>query len=46
MIMGLGEYTKLLPYLEVSDKVYTVTAELGAVSNTYDGEGEIERRKG
>lgn len=45
MIMGLGEYTKLLPYLEVSDKVYTVTAELGAVSNTYDGEGEIQRKK-
>ncbi|MGL5831549.1 MAG: tRNA pseudouridine(55) synthase TruB [Candidatus Altimarinota bacterium] len=45
MIMGLGEYTKLLPYLEISDKVYTVTAELGAVSNTYDGEGEIIRKK-
>lgn len=45
MIMGLGEYTKLLPYLEVSDKVYTVEMELGATSNTYDGEGEIKRKK-
>jgi tRNA pseudouridine55 synthase len=45
MIMGLGEYTKLLPYLEVSDKVYTVDMELGATSNTYDGEGEISRKK-
>ncbi len=41
MIMGLGEYTKLLPYLESADKVYEVEAELGFISTTYDAEGEI-----
>lgn len=41
MILAIGEYTKLLPYLEAKDKVYRVTVRLGQVSNTYDADGEI-----
>ena len=41
MILAIGEYTKLLPYLEAKDKVYEVTVLLGQVSNTYDTDGEM-----
>lgn len=44
MIMALGEYTKLLPYLEAKDKVYLAEITLGLESNTYDAEGEIVKR--
>ena len=42
MVMALGEYTKLLPYLEASDKIYQVEATLGQVSDTYDIDGTLE----
>jgi tRNA pseudouridine55 synthase len=41
MILALGEYTKLLPCLEVKDKKYEVKIEFGKTSDTYDAEGEI-----
>lgn len=41
MIFALGEATKLISYLEGGDKRYEAVVELGAVSNTYDGEGEV-----
>lgn len=41
MIFAFGEATKLIPYLEKSDKVYDVTIRLGAVSDTYDAKGTI-----
>ena len=42
MIMALGEYTKLLPYLEAKDKVYRVDVLLGKISDTFDAEGQVE----
>lgn len=42
MILALGEYTKLLPYLEAKDKVYQVRVRLGQVSDTYDVDGKVE----
>lgn len=41
MIFALGNYTKLLPYLEKEDKVYEVEMEFGKRSDTYDLEGKI-----
>lgn len=41
MVMALGEYTKLLPYLEAKDKRYRVKILFGKKSDTYDAEGEI-----
>jgi len=41
MILALGEYTKLLPYIEKADKVYEVRIEFGKTSTTFDSEGEI-----
>lgn len=41
MVLALGEYTKLLPYLEASDKTYLVEALLGKTSDTYDTEGRL-----
>lgn len=43
MIVAVGEATKLLSYLEKSDKVYETTIHLGAVSDTYDSQGKIEQ---
>lgn len=44
LIVAVGEATKLLSYLEGLDKMYDVTIRFGAVSNTYDAEGEIVAR--
>ncbi len=41
MILALGEYTKLLPYLEAADKVYQVGIKFGEVSDSYDADGQI-----
>jgi len=41
MILALGEYTKLLQYLEAKDKVYHVTMRFGVVSDTYDTDGQV-----
>lgn len=41
MILAVGEATKLLSYLEKSDKVYDVGIFLGATSDTYDSQGKI-----
>lgn len=46
MIFALGEATKLISYLEGTDKVYYVAICLGARSNTYDAEGTIEAAGG
>jgi len=43
MIFAVGEATKLIPLLEGADKVYDVTIELGAVSDTYDADGNIQK---
>jgi tRNA pseudouridine55 synthase len=42
MILALGEYTKLLPYLEAKDKVYEVKIWLGRKSDSYDIDGQVE----
>lgn len=41
MLLATGEFTKLLPYLEIQDKVYWVKIKLGAVSETMDAQGPI-----
>lgn len=41
LIVAIGEGTKLLEYLLGQDKEYLVTARFGAVSDTFDAEGEI-----
>jgi tRNA pseudouridine55 synthase len=41
MVLALGEYTKLLSYLEAKDKVYQVTMRFGVVSDTYDIDGQV-----
>ena len=41
MLLATGEFTKLLPYLEIQDKVYRVKVKLGAVSETMDAQGPI-----
>jgi tRNA pseudouridine55 synthase len=46
MIFALGEATKMIEYLEKSDKVYEAVIRLGAVSDTYDAEGNIEEMSG
>ncbi|MEZ4087797.1 MAG: tRNA pseudouridine(55) synthase TruB [Candidatus Gracilibacteria bacterium] len=43
MIMAVGEGTKMISYLEGLDKTYETIIQLGAMSSTYDGEGEIEK---
>jgi tRNA pseudouridine55 synthase len=43
MIFALGEATKLISYLEGADKVYDVSIRLGAISDTYDARGGIEK---
>ena len=43
MIIALGEATKLLEFLLGADKVYRATCEFGAVSDTYDADGKIEK---
>jgi tRNA pseudouridine55 synthase len=43
MVLALGEYTKLLPYLEASDKVYEVKIRLDAESDSGDVDGNITR---
>lgn len=45
MILAVGEATKMISYLEGLDKTYETVIRLGAISNTYDGEGEIEEVK-
>jgi tRNA pseudouridine55 synthase len=45
MIFAVGEATKLIPYLEKSDKRYDVTVRLGAESDTYDAQGKISEVK-
>lgn len=42
MVLALGEYTKLLSYLEARDKVYVVDILLGKVSDTYDTDGQVQ----
>lgn len=42
LLIGIGEGTKLTPFLSGLDKTYTCTARLGARSSTYDSMGEIE----
>ncbi len=45
MIFAIGEATKLITFLEKSDKVYDVKIRLGAFSDTYDAQGKIEEVK-
>ena len=42
LLLGVGEGTKLTPFLSGLDKTYRCTARLGARSSTYDAMGEIE----
>lgn len=41
MVLCLGNYTRLNPWLSATDKEYVATLELGATSTTGDAEGEI-----
>lgn len=41
MIVATGTDTKLLEYVVGLDKTYRCTAKLGAISSTYDSEGDI-----
>lgn len=41
LLIGVGEATKMISYLEGLDKTYETTIHLGQVSTTYDGEGSI-----
>jgi len=42
LLVGVGEATKLTPFLSGLDKTYECTARLGARSSTYDAMGTIE----
>lgn len=42
LLLGIGEGTKLMPFLADLDKTYECTARLGARSTTYDAMGAIE----
>ncbi len=42
MIVALGEYTKLLPFLEISNKVYQAKIEFGKISDTLDADGKVQ----
>ncbi len=46
MIVAIGEATKFLPWLEKKSKNYQVKIRLGAVSTTYDADGEISNFDG
>lgn len=41
MVLCLGNYTRLNPWLSATDKEYVATLELGATSNTGDAEGVV-----
>ena len=41
LILGIGKATKTLNQLVGLDKTYLVTAQLGAITNTYDVEGDV-----
>lgn len=41
LVMVVGEGTKLSPYLTESDKEYSATVELGALTDTLDADGAI-----
>jgi tRNA pseudouridine55 synthase len=43
LIVAMGHGTKLLEYLIGFDKEYEVVGRFGYVSDTYDGDGEIEK---
>ncbi len=42
LVLCLGNYTRLNPWLSARDKEYVATLELGATSDTGDAEGQIE----
>ncbi len=42
LLVAVGDGTKLLEYFIGSDKEYEVLAKFGAVSDSYDADGEIE----
>jgi tRNA pseudouridine55 synthase len=44
MILCVGAYTRLNPWLSATDKEYVATLVFGATSNTGDAEGQIEPR--
>jgi tRNA pseudouridine55 synthase len=46
MIYAIGDATKLLTYLDKSDKVYETVVHLGGVSSTYDAAGKVEVNAG
>ncbi len=43
LVVAVGQATRLVEYLITSDKQYTARILLGAVSNTYDREGQIQK---
>ena len=46
MIVALGEACKLLEFLLGADKVYRAQCEFGAISDTYDADGQVEKVAG
>lgn len=45
LVLGVGEGTKLVPYLTAEDKVYEATLQLGASTTTLDAEGAVTDRR-
>ena len=43
LVVAVGYGTKLLEYLIGFDKEYEVVGRFGYVSDTYDGDGEVEK---
>lgn len=41
LVLGVGEGTKLLPYLTAHDKTYEATLVLGETTETLDAEGDV-----
>src|SRR5512137_1047494 len=44
LVVLLGPAVRLSEYVSASDKRYQAIIELGVVTNTYDGDGEVTRR--
>lgn len=44
LVLGVGQGTKLMPYLGAEDKLYETTLRLGRSTTTLDAEGEVLER--
>ncbi len=44
LVLALGQATRTIEYLTSHDKVYEAVVQLGAVTDTYDAEGQVVRQ--